>query len=153
MTALNTPQPIAAEPSLSGFARTARFLYLIGTALFLGSVVLQVFFAGAALLVSTDYLHQHRSFAHVVELVTFAVAIVALFARLPGRVLALSWLPVGLFILQYVFLHAIPSMGLPTALRALHAVNALVIFWNSVYLLRAAWGLVRNAQGGDARVR
>src|SRR5687767_8590983 len=102
MTALNAPQPLAVESNWSGIARIARFVYLIGTVIFIGTIVLQVCFAGAALLVSTDYLHQHRSFAHVVELVTFSVAIVALFARLPRRLLALSWLPVGLFILQYV---------------------------------------------------
>jgi len=36
-----------------------------------------------------------------------------------------------------------PAVGLP-ALRALHAVNALAMFWLAVYLTRRAWQLARQ---------
>jgi hypothetical protein len=40
-------------------------------------------------------------------------------------------------------LYALVGMGLPTAFRALHAVNALVLFWIAQYLAKSAWRLLR----------
>jgi uncharacterized membrane protein len=44
-----------------------------------------------------------------------------------------SALTLVLFMLQYVFLWVMPSLGVPV-LRALHAVNALALFWLTLYL-------------------
>lgn len=145
-TPMTNAQPAdTVQTQVSGVVRGARLAYLVSTALFAGGVILQVFFAGATLLADASYLIQHRSFAHLLEPVTLAIPIIGLFARLPRRLLLLSWLPLVLFALQYVFLYAVPSAGLPTALRALHAVNALLIFWVALHLTNAAWGLVRES--------
>jgi hypothetical protein len=145
MTVLET-RPIG-QPSpsqVSGVAQIARLLYLLSTLAFTVAVLVQVFFAGAALLVSSEYLTQHRIFAHVMELLVLTIPILSLFARLPRRLVLLNWLPVILFGLQYVFLYALPSMGIPVTWRALHAVNALIIFLNTVYLAVAALRLIRS---------
>ena len=143
MTTVKTPESNAIKPLVSGITRAARVTFLLAAWFFAGGIALQVFYAGATLLVASDYLNQHRAFAHTLELVTFAIPIIGLFARLPRRMLLLSWLPLVLFMLQYVFIYAVPSLELPTSLRALHAVNALVIFWTSVHLARLSWHLVR----------
>jgi hypothetical protein len=63
---------------------------------------------------------------------------------LPRRLLALSALPLVLFSLQYMFLYAVGNIGLPPAFRALHAVNALVMFWVAQYLAKSVWRLLRG---------
>lgn len=127
----------------SGVVQLARYAYLLSIVLFMGGIVLQVFLAGAALLVDPGYLIQHRSFAHALHLVTYMIPIIGLLARLPWRLFLLSWLPLVLLMLQYVFVHAVPGLGLPMPLRALHAVNALVLFWLMLHLAGSAWRLVR----------
>src|SRR5262249_2855728 len=129
----------------SSIVQYARYAYLLSTVLFMGGVVLQVFFAGATLLVDSAYLIQHRSFAHTLELLTFVMPIAGLFARLPWKLRLLSFLPLVLFMLQYVFVYGVPAMGLPVSLRALHAVNALVIFGVTLHLTKSAWHVARTS--------
>ncbi len=142
MTVLDTAKHTTARQR-SSVVQVVRYAYLLSIVLFIGSIALQVFFAGAALLVDSGYLIQHRSFAHTLELLVFVIPIVGLFARLPRRQFLLSWLPLVLFMLQYVFVYAVPSLGLPMPLRALHAVNALVLFWVTLHLAGSTWRLVR----------
>jgi hypothetical protein len=136
-----TPQP--AEREMSAIVRSARGIYYGGTLLFLGGVVLQVFFAGASLLVDSSFLDQHRMFAHILELFAIVLPVLALFARQPWRITLLSLLPFVLIAMQYVFLWALTGMGLPLWTRGLHAVNALVIYWLLLRLSRSAWQLWR----------
>ncbi len=142
MSVIDTTKPDAVRQP-SSVVQLARYAYLLSVVLFIGGIVLQVFFAGAALLVDPSYLIQHRSFAHALHLVTYVIPIIALLARLPLRLFLLSWLPLVLIMLQYVFVHAVPGLGLPMSLRALHAVNALVMFWVMLYLAGSTWRLVR----------
>jgi hypothetical protein len=128
---------------MSGIVRSARLIYYAATLLFLGGVALQVYFAGASLLVDSAYLNQHRMFAHVLELVAIILPLLALAARQPWRITLLSLLPFFLIAMQYVFLWALTDMGLPGWTRGLHAVNALVIFWVNLRLSRSAWQLWR----------
>ncbi|MCC6455789.1 MAG: hypothetical protein IT328_12635 [Caldilineaceae bacterium] len=143
MTVIDTLTPQPVEQQLSGFVRSARGLYYAWTVLFIAGVVLQVFFAGASLLVNSAYLEYHRVFAHILELFAMLLPLLALVARQPWRITLLSLLPFVLIAMQYVFLWALTGMGLPLWTRGLHAVNALVIYWVMLRLSRSAWQLWR----------
>lgn len=111
--------------NLSTSVRWARNLYGLCALLFVIGIAVQVFFAGATLLVNGSYLATHKNFAHVIEGLTLLIPIIGFFARLPRRMHVLNVLLLIDFILQYVFLYI--NVGVP-AFRALHAVNALVMF-------------------------
>jgi hypothetical protein len=145
MTVLETTSTIQQpeQRPMSGIVRGARLTYYAGTVVFLAGIVLQVFFAGAALLVDSSFLEVHRNFAHLLELFAIILPILALVARQPWRITLLSLLPFFLIALQYVILWALDDMGLPGWTRGLHAVNALVIYWLMLRLSRSAWQLWR----------
>lgn len=147
MTVTNTltqePQSEAATQEISGIVRAARLVYYATTLLLIAGIVLQVFFAGAALLVNSGYLEQHRMFAHILELFAMLLPLLALLARQPWRITLLSLLPFVLIGMQYVFLWALIGMGLPTWTRGLHAANALLIFWVVLRLSNSARQLWR----------
>lgn len=50
-----------------------------------------------------------------------------------------------LFVFQYLFLWVLPALGLP-ALRALHAVNALALFWLAERLAKRVWHMNRSTR-------
>ena len=125
--------------------RLARAAYALCAGLFAVCIVLQVFFAGAGVLVNPSYWELHRAFGHSIQLLTFVLLAFGLIGLLPWRMQALNVLIVLLFVGQYIFLWLMPSLGLP-ALRALHAVNALVLFWITVHLGQRAWRLIRAPQ-------
>lgn len=133
-------QGVSHSPVL-GFVRAARLIYYITTALMLAGIVLQIFFAGASLLVDSSFLDLHRSFAHLLELFAILLPILALLSRQPWRITLLNLLPFFLIAMQYVYLWALTGMGLPLWTRGLHAVNAIVIYWVILRLSRAAWQL------------
>ena len=130
----------------TGIVRGLRWFYWVCAALLAVGVITQVFLAGATLLAGGgfDYLDTHRSFAHLIELVVIVLMVAGLFTRLPWRVQGLGLLFFLLMSLQYVFLYGMPALGLPV-LRALHAVNALAMFWLAVYLTRRTWQLARQS--------
>jgi hypothetical protein len=138
MTVFNTTESQLSQPQTSGLVRGIRFLYIALGVILLASVGLQVFFAGAALLVNSSYLELHRTFAHILELFAILLPIVAIFSRLGWRLGLMSLLPFFLIALQYIFLYAVVGMGLPLWTRGLHAANAIVIFWVALHLTTAA---------------
>lgn len=125
--------------------RVARLVYFVSLLLLIMGIFLEVFFAGEVLLVSASALIPHRELGQMLGLVPILIFVTAFAARLPQRLLILSGLPAVLFALQYIFLYGIDNVGLPLDLKALHAVNALVMFWVAQYLAQAAWKLLRNA--------
>jgi hypothetical protein len=127
----------------SKLVQIARLVYLVLGVLFVAGVVLQVFFAGATLLTSSEYLNLHRSFGDALARIPVFMVVASLLARLPTRSVLLSVLLFILFTMQFIFVHAIPAMGLPTAFRALHAVNALALFWTALHLVKSTWRIVR----------
>ncbi len=139
-------KPLSGKP-LSGIVRGARLVFYASTVIMLAGVVLQVFFAGASLLVDSSFLEAHRNFAHLLEALAILLPILALLARQPWRITLLSLLPFFLIGTQYVYLFALTGMGLPLWTRGLHAVNALVIYWLMLRLSRSAWQLWRHATG------
>lgn len=123
--------------------RVARWAFLALTALLVGGIALQVFFAGAGMLVSQSYISAHRVLAHILEGFPFLILIVGLLAKLPLRVHLVNIGFLLVFMLQYVFLYAMPAMGL-TALRGLHAVNALALFMIAWYLTSVGVKMVKG---------
>jgi hypothetical protein len=126
----------------------ARGAYALCAGLFAACIILQVFFAGAGVLVAASYWIAHRGFGQAIGWLTFAMLGIGLAARLPWRMHALNVLLALLFMLQYVFLWVLgPAVGVP-ALRALHPVNALALFWLAVYLGQQGWRLLRGSRVG-----
>jgi hypothetical protein len=72
--------------------------------------------------------------------------LLSLAGRLPWRILGLTVLTFVLFAMQYIFLWVIPALGVPV-LRALHAVNALALFWITLYLTQRVWRLSERRVG------
>lgn len=112
----------------------ARRVYLWSAWLFIASVVVQVFLIGLYLFANAD-LELHGNFGLVPFALSIAVLAAAFAARLPRR----SKLWAGaLFVATFVQM-ALPSLkeSLPVV-AALHPVNALLMFWLAVMLLRDA---------------
>jgi hypothetical protein len=141
---MNTQQTLHQHTqSVSLFTKGARKIYALGATLFAASIVLQVFFAGLGVLVSAQYWGMHAAFGFIVGLFPLVLLPIGMIARLPWRLVALTALAFVLFVLQFVFLWVAPQIGLPL-LRALHAVNALAMFWLALDLSRQAWQAVRT---------
>ncbi|HZW99029.1 MAG TPA: c-type cytochrome [Trueperaceae bacterium] len=104
------------------------------------SVVTQVFLAGLGLLVDPRYLAWHSAFVHVIEASLLGAFVLGLASRSGWVVPAVALALFGLVGLQYALIHGADG---PT--RALHAVNALVLFALSWVLARRA---VAAAVGG-----
>ncbi|MBA3615064.1 MAG: DUF6220 domain-containing protein [Actinomycetota bacterium] len=114
--------------------RLARIGCALLSSVFVACVLVQVFFAGMGAF-GADWAW-HLTFAHFLELPPLLMIPMAFVGRLPW---ALRLLPFGLVVLvgaQYAFANA----AVPTA--ALHPVNALVIFWMSLFIARRAWAAV-----------
>lgn len=137
--------PSTHPKSVSSSARAAGIAYIALAALFALGTVTLVFLAGLGVLVDPSRFAVHPSFAHFIELLPLLMVFAALLARLPRKLLGLTVLLLLLFGAQYAFLYLMPMLGL-TPLRALHAVNALAMFWLALWLLQAAWRQLRGRQ-------
>ena len=118
------------------YVRPARVLYLIGILGFLALVAVQIFLAGATLLVGGEYLLTHRAVGEAIGPYLVALLIVGALARLPRRLSLASVLLFVDFVMQYVFVYALK--GPP---RALHAANALALFSLAAYIALSVWSL------------
>lgn len=142
MAGLSLSETRGTAQPISGMARALRSVYLVCAALLTMGVIGQVFFAGAALLVNGTYLEMHRSLAHGIELLAMVTVVIGLFTRLPWRIQTLGVLFLLLMFAQYIFLYAVPALGIPV-LRALHAINALAMFWVALNLGQRTWQALR----------
>ncbi len=130
---------------LSRFTVAARACYLLCALGFAGCVVAQVFFAGLGVLVNPAYWAWHIAFANNIFWAALVLVGVGIAARLPRRMLVLSLLTLPLFVLQYILIF-VPGKAGVLALRALHPVNAMVIFAIALALISGAWRLLRAPQ-------
>lgn len=130
------PRPVG---SIARFARAA--LWALASA-FVGCIVLQFSFAGLAALASPRYWALHSTFGNSIAPLALLVPLVALLARLPWRLMLLSALTFVMFAFQFVALYLLPRTGI-VELRALHALNALVLLWIGLTVARGAWRLWR----------
>lgn len=119
--------------SLTTIQRVGTTLYLICAALFAAGVVLQVFFAGAVFLAGLPYLEYHRHLGEGLSMLPVLAFVFGFFTRERKKFVLLAVLWWFLYSLQFMFIWTVSQMGYP-ALRSLHAVNALVLFWLSLRL-------------------
>ncbi|CAG0963452.1 hypothetical protein ARNL5_01099 [Anaerolineae bacterium] len=134
---------------VSGVVTALRGLHLLLVLLFAGAVILQVFFAGATLLADPRYLIDHRSLGTAMGPLPALIVIVSLIGRLPRRIVMFSILIFVLYAMQYVIVYMLPSLGLPAAFRALHAVNALLMFWTALHLAKLIWRALLPKSRGE----
>jgi hypothetical protein len=106
---------------------------------FVVSIVVQVFLAGAAMtqLGGSGTFATHVDFGYTwVGLAGFAVLVTAIVARAGGRSILISLGLLALYIVQTSLPYARESIP---AIAALHPVNAMVLFVLSIWYARRAW--------------
>jgi Family of unknown function (DUF6220) len=136
MSIQSIPPVVTSPPQQNTHARR-RVPLAIYTALavvFLLSVVVQVFLAGAGIFASASWLGSHGILGHVLPVIPLFMVILGLVGRLPRSV---NWLTVLLLVLVYIqpwFIYLARGIGTPL-LAALHPVNALAFFALALYLL------------------
>lgn len=130
----------------------ARTGYVIMAWAVVALIFVQVFHAGAAVLVHPGNWGAHTNFGHLLAWPIVAMFALSILAWLPLRFLLFSVGLWALYFLQYVFLYLAPA-GL-AGVRALHAVNALVLLLAAIGAARQAWRLCgggRRLCGGATR--
>ena len=125
-----------------------RELHAVVALLFVGTIVVQVFLAGAALanLGGSGNFTTHIDFGYeAVGIAALGTLITAVVARLPRREVGIAF---GLLVL-YIVQTALPSFrGSIPMVAALHPVNALLLFGLAAWYARHAWrsrGLASSA--------
>ena len=114
--------------------RVPLVIYATFAVVFLLSVVVQVFLAGAGIFASASWLSSHGILGQILPVIPLLMVILGLVGKLPRTI---NWLTVLLLVLVYIqpwFIYLSRSAGIPL-LGALHPVNALAIFALSLYLL------------------
>lgn len=115
-----------------------RQVHAVAAWVFVGSIVVQVFLAGAAIpqLGGNGSFADHRNVGYMIGVITLALLLAAIAARASRRRIGQA---AGLLVL-YVIQSSLPYMdpALPFA-AALHPVNALVMFWLGVVYARQVW--------------
>ncbi|HEY4384118.1 MAG TPA: DUF6220 domain-containing protein, partial [Ktedonobacteraceae bacterium] len=99
--------------------------YFWCTLLFPACIVVQVFFAGLALMVSASFLGTHKAFGYLIIWFPLVLLLLGLLGRFPRQMSWLTALLAVLALLQPVVMKMPQAIGLPV-LSALHPVNALV---------------------------
>ena len=120
--------------------KLARVFYALLSSAFLACVLVQVFFAGVGAF-GADW-DLHLTFVHLFGALPLLMVPVAFVGRL-------SWgsrlLPFGLVVMIGVQ-YATANSAVPAA--ALHPVNALMIFWVGLLVVRRAWSAVAGRSKG-----
>ena len=127
--------------------RVPLVIYATFAVVFLLSVVVQVFLAGAGIFASASWLGSHGIFGHVLPVIPLLMVILGLVGRLPRPI---NWLTVLLLVLVYIqpwFIYLARDIGTPL-LAALHPVNALAIFTLALYLLYRTGQILRLSDKG-----
>lgn len=111
----------------SGRKRYSRIVFAVLAWVLVVCVLVQVFLAGLIVFESGEYIEDHQTFVHVFEFVPWIMLLIVFIGGL-GRSLAIHSFVLGILIgLQYAFAEAENGM-----VGALHAVNALLIFWLAI---------------------
>jgi hypothetical protein len=125
--------------------RGARYVYLALAWAFVAGIVLQVYFIGLGLFVSTDETELHRNFGWILHLVPPFILLAAAFAR-AGRTQILQATALAITIFIVPILAAIRADA-PVA-AAFHPVGAVLAFLMAVIVARGATNLVRSPDTG-----
>lgn len=114
--------------------------------IFVGMVVLQVFYAGVGLFGAGD-MTNHVGFGYLVALVPPFVLLAAVVARAGRRLIGLASLLLLITFLQPTLAYAREDAPY---IAALHPVNALAIAGLGLYIALRATALARSADGADS---
>jgi hypothetical protein len=102
-------------------------------------ILIQVFLAGLSIFASPTPWTFHTSFVHSFEYLPLLLIILALLGRTRHALVWFSLLLQVQIQLQYVF------AGLPVGIvAALHPVNAVIMFWLTIYVARRAMKLLKQ---------
>jgi hypothetical protein len=124
--------------SSRGAHRRLRQGYVLASVLLAVAVLIQVFLAGSGLFGEPSWWSTHRMFGMMLSLGPLVLLALGLAARLPLRTLMLTGLLLVLFGLQ-PFLILGPGLSELPELKALHVVNAVLIFALTAMLGQQVW--------------
>src|ERR1700730_4396741 len=134
------PTAVRDAPRISSPAGIARRAYVVGIYLLAVSVVVQFLLAGLGIFFNGQFLQfWHATVgASVVGGLSLVLVPIGRLGRVPGRTLWLTAAVAGLVLVQSLLLAPWPlnATGLLRAVSSLHVVNALLIFWVVLRLLR-----------------
>lgn len=122
------------EANVPARIRSVRFVYGLLAAGYFVCVILQVFYAGLGIFVNSADLQLHRVFANYFEFASVLLFLLSFFGRIRG---GLRWYTLGLFVLtslQHMTIQAFSG-----TLRALHTIDALLLFGISLHLMKRSW--------------
>ncbi len=125
---------------ISAPVRLARVFYALLSSVFVACVLVQVFFAGVGAF-GADW-DRHLTFVHLFGALPLLMIPVAFVGRLSWGSKLLPALLVVLIGVQY----ATANSAVPAA--AVHPVNALLIFWVGLLVVRRAWSAVAGWRKG-----
>ena len=126
--------------------RYSRLAFVVSAWAYAASVVWQVFLAGLSVFDNPARWVDHASTGQMVGTLTIFMVLFALIGRLPIIVIGLSVLVLLLYGMQYPFANTNAGW-----LAALHAVNALVMFWLATHLAGRVTAILRMSSGERAR--
>ncbi|MEZ4539786.1 MAG: DUF6220 domain-containing protein [Chloroflexota bacterium] len=121
--------------------KASRIAYEIAGWLFIIGVLVQVFFAGMAVVAGRWGWDNHINLGHFLAVPLLAMLVTAYVGKLPGRMKRLTWLLFGVYVLQgdvLIFLRASAPV-----LSAFHPVMALIDFALGLTLARQARAIIR----------
>jgi hypothetical protein len=122
--------------------KISRFVYLAAAWLFLAGVVTQVFLAGMVVVARQTGWNDHVGLGHTLAGPLLFMLITMYLGRLPGSLKRLTWLLVGVYIIQSDVIIFLRSQA--PVVSAFHPVLALVDFALGLTLARRAWPLTRE---------
>ncbi len=124
----------------------ARIGFVIMAWLLVAFVFVQVFHAGAAVLVNPGDWSSHTNVGHLISLPIMAMFALSIIGWMPLRFLLLSLGLWVLYVLQYAFLYFPPPEL--AIMKAFHPVNALVILFTATFVARDSWRLISANSSG-----
>jgi heme A synthase len=128
--------------------KIARIVYLITSWLFVAGVAVQVFLAGMVVVAGQMAWSSHGDLGHSLGLPLIIMLISAYVGRMPASIKRLTWLLLGVYILQAdVFI--LMRQSAP-AISALHPLMALLDFALGLTLAIRAWSLLKKPQVDQA---
>jgi hypothetical protein len=119
--------------SLTSLARGARHVLIWLARIFAVCVVIQVFFAGAALFMDTDYWKFHLRFPRFFAFLPIIMIVLSFIAKLSSSVRLKCFQLFGMIILMFLTAVLSSKIGI---LSALHPVIAIMLFGTSLSIVK-----------------
>jgi len=126
--------------------RLFRIIYLAGACLFLAGALCQFFLAGLGVFAGPSNWGKHREFGLLLGMLALLLIMLALIARLPGRMIGMTAGLFGLFIVQVLLLVPFQfhiSYNALHIIKALHPVNGIALVLVALTLAKRAWAFIQ----------